>query len=147
MPIISGGKVIEGAQQRGPSADSTTERAIKVARAALAAADTAGGLLSWQNPESGAIEVIGLDLDITTPSSGACTGDFGATPTSGTTSSDNLIDGLSLAAAGLFNNVEDKGTNGKSKQRLAAGKWLTGSVASGASAGLVGTAYIRYMIL
>jgi hypothetical protein len=147
MSIISGGVVIEGAQRRGPASDSTTERAEKIARVALAAVDTAGGVFSWQNPESTAIVVTGLELDITTESTGACTVDCGTTATSAATLSDNLIDGLSVATAGLYNNNEDKGTNGKSKQRLASGKWVTGSVASGASAGLVGYALIHYMLV
>jgi hypothetical protein len=41
-------------------------------------------------------------------------------------------------------NLGDAGTNGKTRQKLAAGKWVTGSVASGAAAGLVGFAYIHY---
>lgn len=121
---------------------------IKSVRVALGALDAGGGILSWQNPELGrAIGIVSFELDIVTPTTGACTGDFGTTPTNGATSNDGLIDGLSLAVAGLFNNNEDKGTNGKSKQRLAAGKWLTGSMASGAAAGLVGFAYIQYIVL
>jgi hypothetical protein len=147
MGIISGGNVIEGAQRRGPATDSTSERAEKIARVSLAAVDTGGGVCAWQNPESGAIVVTGVELDVTTQSTGACTVDVGTTATSATTLSDNLIDGLSVATAGLYNNDEDKGANGKSKQRLASGKWVTASVASGASAGLAGTALIHYTVL
>ena len=147
MAVISGGTVIEGAQRRGPATDSTTERATKVARVALAAADTGGGVFSWQNPEGAAIVVERLVVDVTTDATGACTVDAGTTPTSATTLSDNLIDGLDVgAAAGTFDSITDKGTNGKSRQKLAAGKWVTGSVASGASAGLVGYAYILYFV-
>lgn len=122
---------------------------IKSVRVPLGVVNTPGGLLSWQNPELGRdIGIVGLEIDITTVSSGAGTADFGTTPTNGATLSDNLIDGLNLnAATGLFNNNEDKGTNGKSKQRLAAGKWLTGSTASGSAVGLVGFAYIQYIVL
>lgn len=123
---------------------AAADRRIKVARVALAAADTAGGLFSWVNPESTAIIVTQVLLDVTTQTSGACTADVGMTATSATTSADNLIDGKSLATAGLFDNIEDQGTNGTSRQKVAAGKWVTGSVASGASAGLVGFAYIHY---
>lgn len=114
----------------------------------LAALDTAGGVLSWKNDLSDDIAIVGLDLDIKTKSTAACTLDGGTTPTSAATSSDNLIDGVDVGtAAGYFNNVDEKGTNGKSRQRLAAGKWLNISKASGAAAGLVGFAYIRYIIL
>ena len=123
-----------------------TNRLVKVARVALAAVDTAGGVFAWQNPESTVILIDRLVLDVTTKTTGACTVDIGTTATSATTSSDTLIDGLDInAATGTFDNITDKGTNGKSRQRLASGKWVTGSVASGASAGLVGYAYVYYV--
>lgn len=123
------------------------DRLVKVAKVAVAAVDTAGGFFSWANDEGADIMVKGIYLDITTQSTGACTVDIGTTATSATTLSDNLIDGLSIATAGLYNNTEDKGINGKSKQRLASAKWVTGSVASGASAGVVGNVYIEYMVV
>lgn len=148
MSIISGGKVIEGAQQRIPASDSTTERAVKVARVALGATDTGGGVLAWQNPETSSIIITRIELDVTTKATAACTVDVGTTATNATTSSDNLVDGLDVGtAAGTFNNIDDKGTNGKSHQKLASGKWVTGSRASGAATGLVGYAYIHYFII
>lgn len=114
-------------------------------KVALAALDTGGGVLSWQNPESVSIIVERIIFDVTTKSTGACTVDVGTTATSATTSSDNLMDGLDVGtAAGVFDNFGDPGTNGKFKQKLAAGKWITASKASGAAAGLVGSAYIEY---
>src|ERR1051326_7948212 len=118
------------------------DNGVKVARVALNAVDTGGGVFSWVNLEKGAIAVTRIEIDVTTKSTAACTIDVGTTATSATTSSDNLTDGLDVGtAAGLFNNIDDKGTNGKSHQRLAAGAWITASKASGASAGIVGTAY------
>lgn len=127
-------------------AGASFDRGVKVARVALAAVDTGGGLFSWANPESGSIIIHRVILDVTTQSSGSCTVDVGTTASSATTSSDNLIDGASIGAAGLLDNVDDtdNGANGKTKQKLATGKWVTASVASGASAGLVGYAYIHY---
>lgn len=145
MAVISGGLVIEGAQRRGPASDSTTERAVKVAKVALAALDTGGGVLSWANPESGSIIVERVVLDVTTASTGACTVDVGTTATTAATSSDNLIDGVTVAAIAVKDNVGDAGTNGKARQKLATGKWVTGSMASGAAAGLAGYAYIHYL--
>lgn len=147
MAVISGGTVIEGAQVRGPAADSTSERRVKVARVALAALDTGGGVLAWANPESGSIVVERVVLDVTTASTGACTVDVGTTATNATTSSDNLIDGVSVAAIAVKDNLGDAGTNGKARQKLATGKWVTGSMASGAAAGLVGYAYIHYVLI
>jgi hypothetical protein len=121
------------------------DRTVKVARVALAEVDTAGGVFAWANPEATSIIVTRVVLDVTTAATGACTIDVGTTATSATTLSDNLIDGLDInAAAGVFDNITDKGTNGKARQKLAAGKWVTGSKASGASAGTVGFAYIHY---
>lgn len=120
-------------------------RRHKVAKVALAALDTGGGILSWQNPAGVDIIIDRIVFDITTKSTGACTADIGTTPTSATTSSDNLMDGLDVGtAAGIFDNLGNAGTNGKTRQKLAAGKWVTGSMATGAAAGLVGNAYIYY---
>ncbi|MDT5061522.1 MAG: hypothetical protein QOH63_1981 [Acidobacteriota bacterium] len=118
----------------------------KMVKVALAALDTGGGVFSWQNPESGAIIVLRVILDITTVANAACTLDVGTTPTSAATLSDNLIDGLDVrTAVGVFGKDDGADANGKAQQRLASGKWVTGSKASGAAAGLVGNAYISYV--
>ena len=126
----------------------TTPVALKCAKVALGSADTAGGILAWQNPESSAIVVARLVIDRTTKSTGACTADFG-TAANGTTSSDNLLDGVDVgAAAGIEDNIENKGTSGKARQRVDAKggttDYITGSKATGAAAGLVGNVYILY---
>ena len=132
----------------GSTQIETGNRIVKVAKVALGAANTGGGVLSWANPESSTIMIQRILLNITTKATGACTIDVGTTDTNGTTSSDNLIDGLDThTAAGLFDNYDDSGTNGKTKQLLATGKWVTGSKASGAAAGTVGFAYIEYVII
>ena len=103
---------------------------------------------SWQNPEAGEILIEHVALVVGTKTSAACSVDVGTTATNATTSSDNLIDSKDInAAAGTFTNIESAGTNGKSAQRLATGKWVTASKASGASAGLVGTYEIYYRVL
>lgn len=123
--------------------------ALKKVSGALAAADTAGGLFSWANPEDGDIIVEHVALVVTAKTTNACSADVGTTAASATTSSDNLIDGLDINdATGTFTNLESAGSNGKSAQRLAKGKWVTGSVVSGgASAGLEGTYEIYYRVL
>lgn len=119
----------------------------RVAKVALAAVDTAGGLFAWANPEAGAIAIKRVFLDVTTKTTGACTVDVGVAA-NGTTSADNLIDGLDInAAAGLFGNLGNPGTNGKTSQRCAAGAFITGSKATGATAGIVGSAYVEYVVL
>lgn len=138
-PTISGGNVIEGAHPR-----------IRRASVALAAVDTAGGLFAWQNPEDQAILVRRVTVDVTTPATGAATVDIGSAA-NGTTSSNNLIDGLDVgAAAGLFDNIDDQGVGGAASARLAANggatDWLTGSMATGALAGIVGRVQIEYTL-
>ena len=139
MGVIHGGTVIEGAAQR-----------IRRASGALGSADTGGGVVSWQNPEDVAIIVTRLVLDITTKSTAACTLDAGPGATA-TTVADTLIDGLDAnAAAGVFDNIEDQGTNGKSTARLdeAGGTtdYLTVSKKTGAAAGIVGNYHIFYIL-
>lgn len=115
---------------------------------ALAAVDTAGGVFAWQNPEAGAIIVETVVIDVTTKATAASTLDIGTTAVSATTSSNNLLTALDVGtAAGTFNNIDDKGASGKSRQRLATGAWVTASKASGATAGIVGSAYISYFVL
>jgi len=114
------------------------------AKIALAAVGTAGGIFAWQAPANTDIIVTDLTVDVTTQTAGACTLDAGPAADA-TTLNDTLIDGVSLAAAGQFNNYDDKGSNGKFHRRVSAAGWITGSVASGTVTGLVGWAYITYI--
>ncbi|MBI5964929.1 MAG: hypothetical protein HY863_15730 [Chloroflexi bacterium] len=114
-------------------------------KVALAALDTAGGVLGLANPEGVDLIVTRVVVDVTTKSTSACTVDAGIAA-NGTTSADNLLDGLDVGtAAGTFDNVADVGTNGKARKKWTSGQFLTISKASGAAAGLVGNAYIEYI--
>lgn len=125
-----------------------TQRIRKIVKVALGVADTEGGVLAWANPEASSIIITRLIVDVTTKSTAACTLDFGTTAVSATTSSANLIDGMdSGTSAGTFDNISDAGTDGKSRQKLAPGKWVTGSKASGAAAGTAGFAYVEYIVI
>lgn len=78
------------------------------------------------------LQVRDVCVEVVTPSTGACTLNIG-TQTSDATS-DNLIDGLNIGAAtahGLYDNHSDGGTNGKTRQYLDTGSYVTGYVASG----------------
>lgn len=124
------------------------ERIPKVARLAITGAALHAGVLAWQNPEQTAIAILRAELDVTTVATAAATVDIGTTATSATTQSNNLITGKDVnAAAGLFNNIDDKGASGKSHQRLAAGKWVTVKEASGDVTGLVAVLYVEYVVL
>ena len=135
-----------------PVADSNTlgtrMRSLETAntvKVALAAADTAGGLLAWANPEGATIIVTHVVVDVTTGSTGACTADFGVAA-NGTTLSDTLLDGINANGAGPNDNIYDKGTAGASRRTMTSSQFLTGSKATGAAAGLVGNAYITYIV-
>lgn len=106
----------------------------------------ASGFAAWQNPEVGTILILDVILQVTTASTGACTLDIGTTAVSAATSSDNLMNALSVATAGVFTNGSDAGTNGKSRQSLAAGKWVTVHEASGNATGMIGELTIFYLI-
>lgn len=139
--LMSGGSMVA---QHGTDASSLVYRLPQVARVALAAADTAGGLFAWANPTGGTIIVQSVAVDVTTVSSGACTIDCGVAA-NGTTLSDTMIDGASTATtARVIDDQKDAGTNGTGAQRCTSSQFVTGSVASGASAGIVGFAYITY---
>lgn len=132
----------------GPDAGTVASPRFTVphtAKMALAAVDTGGGVVSFLNPLLVAAIIQRIYIDVTTVATSACSVSAGTTVVSATTSVANLIDTLDVhSATGLFDNITDKGSAGKSKQRLAVGGWVTISVASGASAGLVGNAYIEY---
>lgn len=113
-------------------------------KAALSnAGDSAGDALALLNPWGADVIVTDLFIDVTTAASGACTIDVG-TAANGTTSSDNLIDGLDVnAATGVFGSVDDKGVNGKHNLKWASDEYLTVSTATGAIAGLVANLYVE----
>lgn len=122
---------------------------VRVARVALAALDTAGGVLSWANPEAQSILILGVCINVTTKSTGASTVDIGYAA-NGTTSNDSLIDGLDTGTGvGTYNQIDNKGTSGLGSHStvMTSGQFITGSKASGACAGLVGYAYIEYCLL
>ncbi len=109
------------------------------------AVTTAGGIFAWRpDDQSRAHYVTRLGLDITTASTSASTIDIGSGATA-TTSADTLIDGLSGAATGLFDNVENQGTNGVGMRKLAIGSYITGSQATGDIGGLIANVIIEYI--
>jgi hypothetical protein len=121
------------------------DRSVKVKIIPLTAVDTAGGVFAF-SPGVAAI-VTRVIVNVTTKTTGACTLDVGIAA-NGTTLNDTLIDGLDInTAVGEFCNLKNAGTNGLASQRMTSTQYVTGSVASGASAGLVGYAYIEYIAI
>lgn len=145
---LSKGNVRKSLRELGDQVVVLGERGVaRTEVITLATGTSGGGVLSWQNPTGESIHVKDVALNVTTKATAAATVDVGTTATSATTLSDNLIDGLDVGtAAGFFSSLDSNGTNGKKGgQVLAAGKWVTGSQASGAVAGLVGVALITYV--
>jgi hypothetical protein len=117
----------------------------RVATKALTGAGIHGGVQSWANPEAVSIIITRVVLDRTTKSNGASTLDIGTTAVGATTASDNFLDGVdSGATAAIEDNLGNPGTNGKTRQKLAAGKWVTIKEASGDATGLVANLYVEY---
>lgn len=103
----------------------------------------AGDIASVANPEGVTCIIERAYLLIETPSSGASTIDVGV-GASATTSYDNLIDGVSGAAAGVFSNLKNAGSNGKADQLWTASQYITASEASGDTTGLAGWLIVDY---
>lgn len=123
------------------------ENVYSVALTDAGAVTTAGGVVKLQNPETTSIIVTQVIVDLTTAATAAATVDIG-TDTDGTTSSDNLIDGLDInAATGVFDNITDGGTNGKTRQKLGADEYIVATVKTGDMSDAVGTLYIKYVKL
>lgn len=121
----------------------------KIAQQALTGDALHAAVFGWANPEAGAILILRVIVDITTVATAACTLDIGITASSATTSSDTLLDGIDVnTAIGVFdsmNSLLDSAANAKA-QKLASGKWITFDEKTGDATGLVGTAYIEYVI-
>ena len=65
-----------------------------------------------------------------------------------TSTADTLIDGLDLNTTGLFDNIVDKGTNGKARQIVdengGTNDYVTGKILVANAAAVVGDVYIVY---
>lgn len=141
--LVSGGYAYA---QHGTDSSSKVWRGTNVSRVALTAADTAGGVFAWANPAGASIIVTNVVLNITTATSGACTIDVGVAADA-TTSNDTFIDGVNANATGAKDIIKDAGTNGVACQQLTSSQYITASKASGATAGLVGFAYIYWHVV
>lgn len=129
-----------------PTSPSWARSDVRTAVVPLTAtsATTGGAVAAWAPPEGGPVLLLSAIVYTTTKSTGAATCDIG-TAADAVTSSDNLIDGLDIGTAVVCaDNITDKGTNGKSRQLLAAGQYVT-VTGSADTAGLVGTLYLRYL--
>jgi hypothetical protein len=128
--------------------DTTLAAGLKVVKVVVT-----GGLqniisFAWQNPESTKILVTKAVLRLTAGGGTAgATMDIGPCA-SATDTSDTLLDGVDITAAGLFDNVGSKGNNGLPQVVLdengGTNDWITGKILGANAASLDGKVYILY---
>tara|TARA_R110002020_G_scaffold47286_2_gene134565 strand:- start:1420 stop:1995 length:576 start_codon:yes stop_codon:yes gene_type:complete len=107
-------------------------------KGALSATRTAGGMLAVENSYGSDLIVTRVIISVTSASSGSSTGDIGIAANA-TTSSNNLMTAFDTSGAGVYDNLDNKGGSGATKQKWGTGQFVTGSEDSGNITGLVGT--------
>jgi hypothetical protein len=109
---------------------------------ALSAGDAGGGILNQLNP-MGAAGFVKIMVTLSASSTGACTADAGVAATG--VSDDTLMDGIDInAGTGPFSS-DDSSNSGTPWAAIAAGEYITISMATGAAAGTAGTAFVWFM--
>lgn len=122
----------------GVGRDDVSKFAGTWIKGSLTASDTAGGVFSLENTFGSDLVITRIILQVTTGCSEAGEIDIG-TAANATTSANTLIDGLSVATIGIYDNIDNKGSSGATKLKFGNGQFLNASRSSGATAGLVGT--------
>ena len=123
---------------------------IKVAEAALSGGAANAFALALQNPESVAILVTRILIDITTAGGTATAVLNVGSAADATTTSDNLLDGIDANATATYDNLyaTHAGTNGRTVQKLdengGTTDYITAQILTEAATDLVGNAYIFY---
>ena len=146
-----GGSLAEKITYELNQIDTEFDAGLKTAKGNLSAGTTNAFAFVWQNPESSKITISRVLIRITT-AGGTATSviDVGVTSSAPGTS-DNLIDGLDLNTTGIFDNITDKGSNGKSRQVVdengGTNSYITGKILVANAASLVGTYQIFYTIV
>lgn len=126
------------------------ESRVKVAKVALKGGNVNTFAFAWQNPESVAIIVQRVVVDVTTKSATAgALLDVGPAATA-TTASDKLIDGLDIATETITaDNITNNGEHGLSLCKLDANggttDYITGKILIANAAALAGNVYIEYI--
>jgi hypothetical protein len=146
LEVESGGSIDFESGSSMKFAGVASDKIQMVEKQTLAAVSTGGGVVSWANPTGGTIVITRAIFNLTTASTAAATVDCGVAANA-TTSNDTLIDGLDVnAAAGIFDNTENGGSNGKNQVKATSSQYVTCSRASGETAGLAGSMYIYYHV-
>jgi len=124
---------------------------LKVAKGTLTAGNADAFAFVWENPEASKIIVTRVLINITT-AGGTDSSVLDVGVVAGATSTaDTLINGLDLNATGIFDNITDKGINGKSRQIVdengGINDYITGKILAQKADALVGKYYIFYTVI
>lgn len=124
---------------------------LKVAKGTLTAGDADAFAFVWENPEASKIIVTRVLINITTAGGTDSSVLNVGVVANATSTADTLIDGLNLNATGIFDNITDKGNDGKSRQVVdengGANYYITGKILAQNAASLVGKYYIFYTVI
>lgn len=112
-------------------------------KGSLTASDSGGGVFSEQNTYGSDLVVLRVVVMVTSAASDSSVRVDIGTADGATTSSDNLLDDLNVSDVGLYDNLDDKGSNGNTVLKWGASQYITASRAAGATSGLVGTYAIQ----
>ena len=108
-------------------------------KGSLTASDAAGGVFSLENTFGSDLVITRIILQVTNGASdSAARLDIG-TAANATTSAATLVDELNVSDVGIYDNIDNKGTNGKTKAKWGTGQFVTGSESTGNITGIVGT--------
>ena len=124
---------------------------LKVAKGTLKAGNADTFAFAWENPEASKIIVTRVLINITTAGGTVSSVLDVGVVANATSTADTLIDGLDLNATGIFDNITDKGGNGKSYQVVdengGANDYITGKILAQKADALVGKYYIFYTVI
>ena len=125
---------------------------LKIAKGSLKAGNAGDFAFTWQNPESSAIIVSRVVVDVTTTSASAGSLLDVGPAADAITHSDTLIAGLDIATATITaDNITNKGTDGLSLCKLDAKggttDYITGQILEQDAASLAGKYYIFYTVV
>jgi|GEM_PF-3104290 len=132
--------------------DAAYQCGVKVAKGDITGGAANAFAFAWNNPESTAILVQKVIIDITTAGGTATSVMDVGVAASATGTDDTIFDGIDLNSTGISvnTNVSDTGTNGDEKvhkvdENGGTNDWITGKILVEKCDNLVGKYYIEYV--
>jgi hypothetical protein len=140
--FIPTGEILASAEELNDA--GRFSRNQRVAQGNLASGNANAFSFAWENPETVPIIVTRVIINVTTAGGTALSVINVGSAADATTTSDNLIDGADLNAVAVYDNIDDQGANGESKQIVDVGEFVTGQILTENAAALEGTFTIYY---